>query len=145
MKQNYFTHNGIKYYSGTTVIIRRRNTATGVYCDDIVTFISMDYKINRIIIKMDDYMYNYPYKEFTQMVVGIQKAAEHIPDDIISEKQEYTFFDELNIDGLFLAWMWYIFIMAIATIFYARIGIWLFASVIFFSYRNNKLKEEGYK
>ena len=90
-------------------------------------------------------MYNYPYKEFTQMVVGIQKAAEHIPDDIISEKQEYTFFDELNIDGLFLAWMWYIFIMAIATIFYARIGIWLFASVIFFSYRNNKLKEEGYK
>jgi hypothetical protein len=59
--------------------------------------------------------------------------------------KQRTLKDELNIDGLLIAWIWYIFIMVIGTIFKGNIAIWIFTSIIFFNYRNKKLREAGYK
>jgi hypothetical protein len=61
------------------------------------------------------------------------------------ENKKHTLTEELSVEGLFIAWIWYIFIMVVAIIFNARIGIWLLASIIFFNYRNKKLKEAGFK
>ena len=60
-------------------------------------------------------------------------------------KKKATFKDELNIDGMFIAWLWYVFIMLIATIFKDNIIIWTLTSLIFFHYRKTKLKEAGYQ
>ena len=62
-----------------------------------------------------------------------------------NNERSSTFKDELNIDGLFISWMWYIFIMVVAVIFKDCIGIWILASIVFFNYRNKKLKERGHK
>ena len=53
--------------------------------------------------------------------------------------------DELRIDALCIAWVWYIFIMVIGTIFYDRLMIWGFATFVFGLYRDEKLKEAGLK
>mgnify|MGYP003292042507 CR=1 FL=1 len=51
----------------------------------------------------------------------------------------------VNIDGLFIAWIWYIAIMLILFIFYDRLVGWIAVSIIFFNYRNKKLREAGFK
>ena len=56
-----------------------------------------------------------------------------------------TFKEQMDIPGLCLAFVWYIIVMFVAVIFNDRVGIWLIASLIFFSYRNNKLRKAGYK
>lgn len=45
-----------------------------------------------------------------------------------------------EVDGLPLAWMWYIFLMAISTIFKDNVGLWIFFSIVFFWYRHDKKK-----
>jgi hypothetical protein len=50
---------------------------------------------------------------------------------------------DCEIDGLFLGWVWYIFLMAIGTIFNGAIFIWLMISIVFFNWRAKKIKEEG--
>ena len=48
-----------------------------------------------------------------------------------------------QIDGMALGWMWYIFIMAIVTIFKGQIIWWILISVAFFTWRHNKIQKEG--
>ena len=48
-----------------------------------------------------------------------------------------------DINGLPLGWLWYIFLMAISTIFKDAIGLWILISVVFFSWRAKKIQEEG--
>lgn len=45
-----------------------------------------------------------------------------------------------EIDGLPLAWMWYIFLMAMSTIFKDNVGLWILFSVAFFWHRYEKKK-----
>lgn len=89
-------------------------------------------------------------QEFYDRIISVDDAVDtnvlqQTQVQIARENKKPTFKDELNIDGLFIAWMWYIFIMAVATIFRARIGIWVLASIVFFNYRKRKLREAGFK
>ena len=59
----------------------------------------------------------------------------HLP--IIKTKKDF------QIDGLFLGWMWYIFLMLISVIFNGAIGLWILISIVFFSWRAKKIKREG--
>ena len=47
------------------------------------------------------------------------------------------------IDGLTFGWMWYIFLMAISILFKDAIGLLVFISYVFFSWRHKKIKKEG--
>ena len=61
------------------------------------------------------------------------------------ESNQLTFAKELAIDGMLIAWLWYIVLMAVTLIFNGFIFYWAFISLCFFIYRQGKLKEEGYK
>ena len=61
------------------------------------------------------------------------------------ENNKLTFGKELAIDGMLIAWMWYIVLMAVTLIFNGFYLYWIFINVCFFIYRYGKLKEEGYK
>lgn len=146
MKRNYFIHNGIKYYSGTTIRVLQHEQYSGRQYEDTATFIEHDVSYNRMIFKIRDLTYNYPYDVFEKIFVDvINGKTEIVYDNHTVMYKKHTFYDELNVDGLFIAWFWYIFIMAISTIFYGRVGWWILTSVVFFNYRNQKLKEAGYK
>ena len=146
MNVNYFVYNNIRYYSGTIVKLKHNNSTAKNFMECNATFMYVNRNLNRIVVKINDCTYQYPYEDFQKRIIGITKYV-NISDatEICPQKRKCTFADEINIDGLLIAWMWYICIMAVATIFYDRIGIWILTSVIFFHYRNKKLKEAGYK
>lgn len=145
MKQDYFVYNNIRYEAGTIVLLSRFDLIAKRLCNVKAEFLYYDNELNEYYF--DIYGKTYPYTEehFKIAFRGIYNP------NAIKEKKEantnntQTFEGELNIDGMFIAWIWYIFIMAVAVIFYDRIGIWILASIVFFYYRSNKLKEAGRK
>ena len=150
MKQNYFVYNGKKYGTGTIFRIKELEK---IYpykrVEQSAVFISYDPETDRYMFQVGDSKNNSPGEFFWRDFVCV---TEDVNVDIKQKYQaneikanNHTFMDELNIDGMLIAWMWYIFIIAVAVIFNERIGIWIFASIVFFRYRNKKLKERGYK
>lgn len=145
MRQNYFVHNGRKYYSGTIIsLLTISNISYSMYKAN-AEFLWYDTETKEYNVKICGKEYTYSEERFNNAFVGIYDHTEVVVNTCNKDKGKLTFFEELNIDGLFIAWMWYVFIMAVAIIFYDRIYIWIFASIIFFNYRNKKLKEAGYK
>lgn len=144
MKQNYFMHNGEKYNSGTIIILRVFSCVSRSLCDTNATFLYFDTETNKYIVNIYGKVHEYTEENFYKILRRVPvERANIVKEDY--EPKSHTATDELNLDGLLIAWMWYIFIMVVAFIFYDRVGIWILASVVFFSYRNKKLKEEGYK
>lgn len=145
MIQNYFIYNGKKYYSGTVIKIEyyqgikevvflgyrpeRKEYAVSFYPDRTVWYRENDFY--KELIDVTDTVNNY-------YVNWAQKEEERLHPKL-------TVARELNIDGMLIAWSWYLFIMLVSVIFKDCIGIWILASVVFFNYRNKKLKERGYK
>jgi hypothetical protein len=144
MKQNYFVYNNEKYNSGTTIVLRVFSCASRSLCDTNATFLYFDTETNKYVVDIYGRTHEYTEEIFYNMLRRIPVERNNIIKEDHAQKT-HTAKDELNIDGLLIAWMWYIFIMAIAFIFYDRIGLWILTSIVFFSYRNKKLKEEGYK
>ena len=144
MKQNYFMYNGKKYDSGTDIIIKWCCPIVKNVLNADATFI--DYDTETKLYTVDIYGSRYTYSEsnfFASLCCVLSKQTRTI--QVNQYTPNYTFVNELNIDGMLIAWFWYIFIMLMAMIFYDRIGIWILASIVFFNYRNKKLKEAGYK
>lgn len=142
MLQENFTHNGVKYNTGSLISFRIYDyRARGSYITE-VKFLYFDTDTQMYFIEVNGKQYSYNKELFF-------RNLQHKPNcgDIggTNQTRQRTFSDELNVDGLLIAWIWYIIIMLIGTIFYARIGIWIAASLIFFNYRNKILKEAGYK
>ena len=98
---------------------------------------------------IDFHTHIYPEKMFYQIFVKIGDividCCDKANNNVMPNNQKHTFLQEIAIEGLLLAWMWYIFVMVIAFIFNSRIAIWILASVIFFDYRNKKLRKAGLK
>ena len=143
MRQDYVVFKGKRYNSGDKIDIlwhthgcKNARYYTGIFLDcdeekDEYRFIvdDMTYCFNKICFYRT--MCDNPPPN------GVRRIN-NIPKELTLEK-------ELNIDGLFLAWIWYIFIMVVGTIFRGNIMIWITASIIFFNYRNKKLREAGYR
>lgn len=129
---NYIVVNGVKYYTGTVFLINFRNkTEEAAFCCYVT-------KTNRVRCKLPDSYWWINADEFRNMIVKItDKVDPSVRMPIVHKK------NEMEIDGLFIGWMWYVFLMAISTLFYDRIGLWIFISWVFFSWRKKKIKEEG--
>lgn len=131
--RNYFIVNGEKYYTGTVFIINdcRENKE--------VTFICYDTENNRYIFKdKRGCVYNYPHDWMQKFFVAVTNKVDekaHMPRLITAK--------DSHINGLALGWLWYIFLMVIATIFKDNIGLWVLISIAFFSWRHKKIKKEG--
>ena len=130
--QNYFEHEGKKYYTGTVMIVNdfKANQEAAFVCYDTVreTYI---YQIGECKCHMSEYRF---HKNIVQ-ITDRTNSNVHIPE-IKSHK-------ECHIDGLMYGWIWYIFLMIVTTIFNDRISMWIMWSVIFFYWRSNKIKKEG--
>ena len=144
MKQNFVVCKGERYNSGDKINILWYFNGSNNPRNHIGTFVDCDEENNEYRINIDGIIYSFNKICFYQIVKNKNKQESVLSYNKDIPKKN-TFKDELNIDGLFIAWVWYIFIMAIGTIFYGNIVIWILASVIFFNYRKSKLKEAGYK
>lgn len=145
MKQNYFVYNGNRYPSGTFITLSRYDYMAHKVVDTKVKFLWYDTETKEYGIEIYGVEYNYKEDFFYSRFKGMYDPNKTVRKTQQKVEQSHTFSDELNIDSLLIAWVWYIFIMCVGVIFYARIGIWIFASIIFFNYRDKKLKEAGYK
>lgn len=147
MKCNYFVHDGVPYSSGTVIRISEFNIYSGRVREKNAVFVEYDNESKMYKILVDGIIVEHTEQHFNTIFDGIviKNNTQNKTNTSNAQKREKSFTDELNIDGLGLAWMWYIFIMLVAVIFYDRVVIWVAASVVFFQYRDKKLKEAGYK
>ncbi len=145
MKQNYFVYNGQQYNTGTIITIQFVDCMIKKIYNTNAKFLYYDTEKKEYVVEIYGKEHLYEETLFYRCLRGIANYRAASIIETVTSSQKHTFTDELNIDGLLIAWIWYVFIMAVGVIFYDRIGIWILASIIFFNYRNNKLKEAGYK
>ena len=149
MKEYHFSYNGKLYNTGTVVIIKSFNRF-GNPCTKEVSFMYQDVERERVIFKTEGVICHYPKDQFYNVLIAV---ADNIDNQVVGEVKQRiqkentgpTVQDELNIDGLFIAWVWYIIIMVVSGLFNDRILAWTGASIIFFHYRKEKLRKAGFK
>ena len=132
MKQNYFVVEGKKYYTGSVFV------ANNVGEQSEATFICYETERNRYIYKINDCLCHADPKTFRRNFVCVTSKVNmdaHMP---ITKKKK-----DNEIDGLFIGWLWYIFLMAISIIFNSAIVLWILISIAFFAWRKKKIEEEG--
>lgn len=140
MTQNYFIYNGERYNTGDIVKVLWYSVYAPTPKVKKAIFVNCDPEKDEYNFKVDEKMYCYTQKLFYRMI------CQNTEQPNIQNKaclQNRTFMDELNMDGMLIAWMWYIFIMTIAIIFNGCIVIWIVTSYVFFNYRSNRLKNGG--
>lgn len=132
MLQNYFIANGGKYYTGTVIIVEHLGKQVEA------SFMYYDVDMNKYFYKIKNCTHAVPTEYFNRVFIGATDKTDptvHLP--VIKTKKDF------QIDGLFLGWMWYIFLMLISVIFNGAIGLWILISIVFFSWRAKKIKKEG--
>ena len=132
MKQNYFIINGEKYYTGAVFLVHHNGKQVEA------SFVYYDTDYCKYVYKIKDCTWVVGEKDFKQRFVSIISKRDNTVSMPTQKKMK-----DFEIDGLFLGWMWYIFLMLISVIFKDAIGLWILISVIFFSWRSNKIKKEG--
>ena len=131
-KENYIVVNKTKYYTGTVFVINFNGKIQEA------AFVCSVPKTNRILCKLSDKCWWINADDFRKRIVEITNNV----DASVRMPVERTMKDR-DIDGLFIGWLWYIFLMGISVIFKDAIGLFILISVVFFSWRNKKIKEEG--
>ena len=130
--QNYFIVDGEKYYTGTIFIVDDH----GKYSE--ACFICYDIHRLKYVYKIKDRIWHVDSNYFRRMFINVtNKRDENARTPTIKTR------DDLEIDGLFIGWVWYVFLMAISCIFKEAIGLWIFISIVFFVWRADKIKREG--
>ena len=132
MKQNYFVINGKKYYTGTVFIVNYMGRPTEA------SFICHDIEHSRYVYKIRDCTHHVDPKTFYDKFISVTDKF----DDRVKMPVVKTMKDS-EIDSLFIGWVWYIVLMAASAIFNGAIFYWLLISTVFFSWRKQKIKEEG--
>lgn len=132
MYRDYFLVNGKKYYTGTVFIVNNMGNQVEA------TFVCYDYEHSLYLYEIKGCVWRSGDKVFWRKFINVTNKKNynvHIP---VTRTRR-----DMDIDGLFLGWVWYIFLMTISIIFNDRIGLWILISVVFFSWRKKKIKEEG--
>ena len=138
MVQDYFVYNGVQYNTGDIVTISFFDYRIKNVSNVNATFLYYDTEKKEYCVEVYGQKYTYKEELFNKILYMPQINTDSV-------EQEYTFVNELNIEGMIDAWFWYIVVMLISIFFKDAIGIWALVSIIFFSYRNKKLKEAGRK
>jgi hypothetical protein len=131
MYSNYFIYNEQKYYTGTVVQLKRGNNVYGAFiCHDVVH----DYYFFKVQGRREGVRGH----DLDRFIITV---TEEVNKDVHMPVQK-TYKDS-DIDGLALGWVWYIFLMAISTIFKGNVCFWIVISVLFFAWRKKIIKEKG--
>ena len=137
----FFTHNQKTYFAGTLLVIKM-SYIKGITRQEVVEFVGYNKETKRYLLRLNNHIYEYTEEIFRDKLIGIEGMKSMY---ILKRSRKATFKEEMGIDQLFLGWVWYICIMAIALIFNCRVLIWFWATAFFFTYRKQKLKEAGYR
>lgn len=132
MRQNYCVINGKRYYTGAVFIVNHFGQKTEA------AFICYDTDRSKYIFKINNCICCETHSSLQRKLISSTNKFNgkvHMPET--KTKKDF------EIGGLLLGWMWYIFLMVISAIFKDAIGLWILISVVFFSYRSKKIKEEG--
>jgi hypothetical protein len=132
MLQNYIFIEGKKYNSGSIFIVN----CMGKESEAILIGYNREcesyfFKINNKTCRMKSGVFQ---KSF---ICATNRIDTHTR--IPTEKKR----KDGDIDGLFLGWVWYIFLMAISLVFKGTLALWITLSVLFFCWRAKKIKEDG--
>lgn len=151
-KQYYFIYDGKKVKTGTVLKIKPRRVGNfGNYVEEVI----FEWYVPEIDLYVLRYrnvysangvgMYGNEFREY--FICPMNMIDENVVRDhnMRMENNKLTLAKELHIDGMFIAWLWYVVLMGVTLIFNGRIFYWAFISLCFFVYRNTKLKREGYK
>lgn len=128
-----FTYKDKPYSSGTKLIYNGKcylNESEVILNNQIVTYL---YNQNgKTYIKDGDKTYTCPSWEFTYKIVKIIVDANQPP---VIQKTEFYWTDDMVSKTL-----WYIIIMLVAVIFKDCIGIWIFATIVWYNsvFKNKK-------
>lgn len=129
---NNFQVNGKTYYTGTIFIINYlgKEAEASFICYDLEHSLFI-FQIKHLTCRAHDtYFYN-------NFICATNKIDKSVRMPIIKKRKDF------EINGLFIGWIWYIFLMLISIIFKDAIGLWIIISIVFFSWRSKKIKEEG--
>lgn len=150
MRTNYFIYKGKRYEYGTIVKLQYRDITEAIFivCDPEEDYYMFAFKNENC--KDGYYNCRYTKRDLQDQMIEITDKIdtnyiECNPLQSVREINTLTFKEELSIDGIFIAWIWYIVLMAITLIFNEFYLYWIVISVCFFAYRSKKIKEEGYK
>ena len=147
MREKYFIYQGIKYQSGTILQIRptigRANPSPKVF--EEATFMFYDTNLAEYFIKVGGTVYLLKKTDFFDILINPTDKLNNAYLAKVVQDEKLTINKELAIDGMLVAWIWYIFLMGISIILKGAIVYWVTISIIFFRYRDKKLREEGYK
>lgn len=133
MKQNYFEYNGKKYYTGTVFITR-----DNMWIETEASFICYDTDHEEYIFNIRGCRYRDRGEVFWKRFIAVTDKVNNNVRMPVTKTMK-----DMQIEGLFIGWVWYVFLMLVSTIFNDAIGLWIFISVVFFSWRAKKIKEEG--
>ena len=130
--RNYFIVDGKEYYTGTVFIVNDYGKQTEA------SFICYDIDRKKYIYKIKDCTWQVYEELFWKNFVSVtDKNDSRVRIPVTKTRKDS------EIDGLFIGWIWYIFLMAISSIFKGAVGLWILISVVFFSWRHDKIKKEG--
>lgn len=138
MKQDYFIYNGEKYFTGTVCVINKYDGLQRSFTEEEVKFIYYDTERKYIAFKTKHDKKFWPEKLFLKELVEVIDKVDpsvHMPRELHMKDSEIL--------GMKEGWCIYLLVMAIATIFYWRIPIWVAATIIFIEWRNKIIKERG--
>lgn len=132
MIRNYFEIDGEKYYTGTVIVVSRMGKQVKA------TFVGYHEQLQKYVYEINNGKCFVDENSFYENLVSIT----NVMNNNVQLPTEKTKMDR-HIDGLTLGWAWYIFLMALSVLFKDCIGLWIFISIVFFSWRNKKIKTEG--
>ena len=146
MHRNYFVYGGQKYYYGTQIVVLKQDHITGRMVEADAKFMYYDtakeqyaFKIKNCVVVQDKKYFDKIFVGIGDSVIDEAKFKELLSKADLSQFDQKKFVDELKIDGLCLALVWYIFIMIISSLFEARLGLWALSTIVFLIYRHTKI------
>ena len=138
-ERRYFVFNGEQYYTGTVIRLKVYDNMARQYLEKDVTFFYV-LDDNRYVVGGSNTSMVLSTTDFFNALVKVVNIPSPTLKSCENTHRRLTFIEELGIEGMLAAWIWYIFIMLVAVIFNDCIIIWISASLIFFNYRNRKIK-----
>jgi len=126
---NYFEYKGQKYYPGTRVKMK-------VMFSEPREFVFRDrytdcYGIDNLNFS-GGYLYTFPADKADKNILEILEAKSS-EDMVVTRTNKRQTPPAWDVE---IGWIWYIIIMVVGTIFKDRITIWIFATVVFFLWKN---------
>ena len=132
MFQNYFVINGQKYYTGTVFIVNNMGKQAEA------SFICYDTERKKYAYKIKDCVWYADPENFQKMFVSTTNKTNNLTSVPTTKTKK-----DRDVDGMFIGWVWYVFLMGISIIFKDAVALCILISIIFFSWRAKKIKEEG--